>query len=130
MLDRFEILTTGKIVDNIGVVTNASDADKYNRYTERLKNYVDGKPVLTTDLFIHSTLNVKPFAIFISDWENPNPDKLLKNAYDEQKEMPVIVLYKNDIDMHGLLFSTDFVRKGRYKEVYSDNVYQIYRSDK
>ncbi len=130
VLDRFEILTTGKIVDNIGVVTNASDADKYNRYTERLKNYVDGKPVLTTDLFIHSTLNVKPFAIFISDWENPNPDKLLKNAYDEQKEMPVIVLYKNDTDMRGLLFSTDFVRKGRYKEVYSDDVFQIYRSDK
>lgn len=130
VLDRFEILTTGKIVDNIGVVTNASDADKYNRYTERLKNYVDGKPVLTTDLFIHSTLNVKPFAIFISDWENPNPDKLLKDAYDEQKEMPVIVLYKNDTDMRGLLFSTDFVRKGRYKEVYSDDVFLIYRSDK
>ncbi len=130
VLDRFEILTTGKIVDNIGVVTNASDADKYNRYTERLKNYVDGKPVLTTDLFIHSTLNVKPFAIFISDWENPDPDKLLKNAYDEQKKMPVIVLYKSDTDMRGLLFSTDFVKEGHYKEVYSDNVYKIYRSDK
>ena len=53
-----------------------------------------------------------------------------KSTCDEQKEMPVIVLYKNDTSMRDLLFSTDFVKNGLYKEVYSDEMYQVYRSDK
>jgi len=130
VLDRFKILSDGKAMVNTGITTNVSDADNYNKYTKVLKPYVDNKPILTTDLFLHSTLNVRPFAIFVADWENPNPDKLLQNAYDEQKEMPVIVLYKNDTSMRDLLFSTDFIKNGLYKNVYSDGVYQVYKSEK
>lgn len=128
--DRFKIFADGKMVNNTGIITYASDAESYNKYTSILRSYVENKPVLTTDLFLHATLNVKPFAIFVADWENKNPDRLLQKAYEEQKEMPVIVLYKNDKNMRKLLFSTNFIKNACYKEVYSDEIYQIYKSDK
>ena len=128
--DRFKIFADGKMVNNTGIITYASDAESYNKYTNILRPYVENKPVLTTDLFLHATLNVKPFAIFVADWENKNPDRLLQKAYEEQKEMPVIVLYKNDKNMRKLLFSTNFIKNACYKEVYSDEIYQIYKSDK
>ncbi len=128
--DRFKIFADGKMVNNTGIITYASDAESYNKYTSILRSYVENKPVLTTDLFLYATLNVKPFAIFVADWENKNPDRLLQKAYEEQKEMPVIVLYKNDKNMRKLLFSTNFIKNACYKEVYSDEIYQIYKSDK
>ena len=128
--DRFKIFADGKMVNNTGIITYASDAESYNKYTSILRSYVENKPVLTTDLFLHATLKVKPFAIFVADWENKNPDRLLQKAYEEQKEMPVIVLYKNDKNMRKLLFSTNFIKNACYKEVYSDEIYQIYKSDK
>ncbi len=128
--DRFKIFADGKMVNNTGIITYASDAESYNKYTSILRSYVENKPVLTTDLFLHATLNVKPFAIFVADWENKNPDRLLQKAYEEQKEMPVIVLYKNDKNMRKLLFSTNFIKNACYKEVYSDEIYQIYKSNK
>jgi len=128
--DRFKIFADGKMVNNTGIITYASDAESYNKYTSILRSYVENKPVLTTDLFLHATLNVKPFAIFVADWENKNPDRLLQKAYEEQKEMPVIVLYKNDKNMRKLLFSTNFIKNACYKEIYSDEIYQIYKSDK
>lgn len=128
--DRFKIFAEGKRVDNTGIITYASDAESYNKYTNILRPYVENKPVLTTDLFVFATLNVKPFAIFVADWENKNPDRLLQKAYEEQKDIPVIVLYKNDVNMRKLLFSTNFIKNACYKEIYSDEIYQIYKSDK
>lgn len=125
-----KVMFDGKFIENTYVKEQASDADNYNKYTNILRPYVEDKPVLGSDLFVFATLNAKPFAIFESSWMNPNPDKMLSNAYDEQKEMPVIVLYKNDKAMRELLFNTDFVKNGCYREVFADTVYHVYCSTK
>jgi len=125
-----KVLLDGKFIKNTCIKEQTSDADNYNKYTDILRPYVEDKPVLASDLFVFVTLNAKPFALFESSWMNPNPDKMLGNAYMEQKKMPVIVLYKDDKGMKELLFNTDFVKNGCYREVFADTVYHVYCSTK